>query len=199
MRTEKLIADLRTAMQDIRTRGKNEIAIENLEAYLTAVEEIVQDPQSQLTEAHRHELTLKQLDLDNKKWEVQSNAYTSYGIELFRAVIEAGQTAIKSAMLMNGGAAVALLAFLGNLLTRSPNFGNAVLIARINTAMLIFLTGVGLAGLTSGFRYVSQALYADRTRPKRGDWARNLAVLLAFSSLVAFLVGGLVAYTAISP
>ena len=198
MRTENLIGELRKIFSEMKNNGQTAVAISILETYFNDIEKIINDPQSQLSEKQLHELTLKQLEINNEKWKVQTESRTAFGIELFRAVIEAGQTAIKSLILMNGGAAIALLAFLGNLLSRPPNVGDTVLIAKINTAMLIFLGGVALAGMTSAIRYISQALYADIDIPHRGDLARNIAVLLAFGSIGAFLWGGYTAYRAIS-
>ena len=64
-------------------------------------------------------------DQEMQKWKAQHKnqlaqynaeraAELSFDIEMFKSVIIAGQAALKSAILINGGATVALLAFIGS-------------------------------------------------------------------------------------
>lgn len=199
MTAEVIISELRKVLAEMKERGQTAVMIAGLEEYFSVMEkEDAKSPMLKLTDEQRHELSITQLELDNEKWKVNTAGQFAIGLELFKAVIEAGQTAVKSLIVMNGAAAIALLAFLGNILSRGPNFGESVIVGKINTAMIIFFAGVGFAGATSCFRYLSQALYADRSRPKRGDFTRNIAVTLAVFSLVAFLYGGFTAYKAFS-
>lgn len=120
--------------------------------------------------------------------------------ELFRAVIESGQSALKSLSLINGAAAVALLAFLGTVLQRGI-YERGVSVAAVSQAMVVFAVGVLLAGAGFGLRYLSQTAYTGdynaetkRSRHKRGDKFRYAAVMAGACSLIAFGVGILLAF-----
>lgn len=102
-----------------------------------------------------------------------------------RLVTEAGREALRSALLINGGAAVALLAFLGAVLSKE-NLG------RLGLAMIgplaSFAVGVFFAALGFGVRYLSQEasrLYFE-ARAKR---YQRCAVASTGASLLAFVIG----------
>ena len=66
------------------------------------------------------EIELEGLRTANSKWLQSHSHFSTMQLELFRTVIAHGQTAIKSILFINGGAAVALLGFLGHLLSNAP-------------------------------------------------------------------------------
>jgi hypothetical protein len=112
-------------------------------------------------------------------------------LELFRSVITAGSSALRSATLINGGAAVALLAFLG-----SPNAKNQQ--AAFALSLAIFAFGVFAASAAEGLRYLTQKMGSDARRMKvnpteddlrcanRFNWA---SIAFAAVSILSFLVG----------
>jgi hypothetical protein len=109
------------------------------------------------------------------------------------AALEAGKTAATSLILINGGAAVAMLSFLG-----AAKSASAPLMA---LPLLDFGVGVGVGTLALGFRYFAQTLYSMahqdsvwKKGPRRrfGWWADRLnftSIALGVSSLVAFGFG----------
>lgn len=142
-------------------------------------------------------------------------------LELWKSAIESGQTALKSLILINGGAAVALLAFLGNMLTKPPPTGtgqqfptlgpwtfgpqNRLEVAR---AMASFVLGVFLGAAVSATRYLNAwALSVARSRESRGrqsrgwvkfgDWMNYIAIALGLASLGAFFLGGWKSFNAL--
>ncbi len=82
----------------------------------------------------------------------QYQAQIDFEIEELKAVNAAGQSAIRSSMLVNGGGAVALLAFIGHL-TTSPETADAV--PTFALALTIFVLGVWLGGVSAGFTYLT--------------------------------------------
>jgi hypothetical protein len=82
----------------------------------------------------------------------QYRAQIDFDIEELKAVNAAGQSAIKSSMLVNGGGAVALLAFIGHLTTSSET---ARSIPTFAFPLTIFVLGVWLGGLSAGFTYLT--------------------------------------------
>ena len=85
----------------------------------------------------------------------------SWSLEGFRQVIALGQSTLKSIMLINGGAAVALLAFLGNLINSKSA---AVPLLPFANSMQAFVVGVFLAAVAYGLTYFSQLCY-DGNKP----------------------------------
>lgn len=82
----------------------------------------------------------------------QYRAQIDFDIEELKAVNAAGQSAIKSSMLVNGGGAVALLAFIGHLTTSSATAGA---IPTFALPLTIFVLGVWLSGMSAGFTYLT--------------------------------------------
>lgn len=114
-------------------------------------------------------------------------------LEMFRTVIQSGQNALKTALLMNGGASVALLAFIGKLTeeqhSRIPAFTDA---------LAVFVCGVFAIVVSSGFTYLSQWFYAETENWKQhaGLIFNIFAILLGITSYGFFVWGMRSAYAA---
>ena len=78
-------------------------------------------------------------------------------LEMFKSVLEAGRAAVASALLVNGGASVAILAFLANVAIKSEAVVRAPAMAG---ALMWFASGVLAAAVASGITYVTQLLYS---------------------------------------
>lgn len=127
--------------------------------------------------------------------------------EMFKAVIESGQTAIKSALLINGGAATALLAVMAEAF-KSPGSELRALAPALGWAWLLFVVGLGFAGSSSGARYLSQHFYGQAEfdsaakspmHTAAADVWRRVAVTLALGSFALFFVGAGLAFSAFRP
>jgi len=125
-------------------------------------------------------------------WKINAPLESAKSLEMFKAVLETGQTAIKSATLINGGAAVALLAFLGSSST-SKDAGLINNLHILNYALIAFVVGVAFAGITSGLRYISQAIYSEVMETGKwrawGNCIRNAAIFFGCLSFITFLAG----------
>ena len=107
-------------------------------------------------------------------------------------------SALQSAFLANGGGAVALLAFYGQLLTTQPKHAAA---AGLANALLAMVIGVGLAVAATGLSFVAQYGYLMRRHTwvgKRAIYFTWVNMALVFASLVSFVVGGAWAYRALT-
>lgn len=105
-------------------------------------------------------------------------------IELFRATFESGQSGIKAAFLLNGGAALAILAFVGQLATSKAVFAPH----QWAWALSWFTIGVGVAALISGLTYFTLWSYAKDHR----RWVYSLQVMncvLFVLSFTCFFLG----------
>src|SRR4051812_11172099 len=85
---------------------------------------------------------------------------------MFQSVISSGENAVKSAMLINGGASVAVLAFLGNLMAKA-SLAPSLKLGEFPNAMLCFVFGVLVPALANGLIYSTQFSFKREWR-KRG-------------------------------
>jgi hypothetical protein len=111
-------------------------------------------------------------------------------LEMFKSVIESGQTAINTAILVSGGGTAALLAFVGALYRREPPVSVPHALV---TALVIFAFGVLCGAVAGGLRYASQYCYGR-------NWLRSavtfhaLCVLSVVAAYVLFAGGVVAAY-----
>jgi hypothetical protein len=111
-------------------------------------------------------------------------------IEQFRAVSQSGQSAVKSLFLMNGGAAAAILAFIGHLSTNHPEK-----VAQMSGSLRIFVIGLALSGGAAGFTFFSNWMYAYSEKMIWGHCLNAIAVALGVLALGAFGYGIDATYT----
>lgn len=183
MSTKEFAAQLRGTLQSIKAGGTAAIYCDNLIAYL---DEVIKSPSPVVTPAE-----LARYEADLQLWIEQAKSAHESSLEMFRSVITAGQSAIRSAFLLNGGASVALLAFVSHLAETQPS--KVMLFAN---SLLPFVIGVLAITMTSGFTYLSQWFYAGDTpsKVKAGFVLNLLAILLGLSSYGFFVWGMCRAY-----
>jgi hypothetical protein len=127
----------------------------------------------------------------SEKYRLRLEAWKETRLELARAVIGFGQTAIRSLFLINGGALIALLTFLGQLSDQRPDEA-----AAFSTPMLYFSVGLISVCVVAMLAYIVQSIYEARGRFLRiGKGLHIASLFFAASSLAAFTVGILDAYS----
>ncbi|MGN3961822.1 hypothetical protein ACS0ZG_25480 [Burkholderia gladioli] len=196
MNNREVIDDIRHALDDIESKGITQIDIRNLRNYLDHVEKTIKHIDIS-SDGAPHQTTY-----NLEVWKAQLVYNTASSTEMFKAVIEAGQTALKSATVINGGAAAALLAFAGNAITKGAMIPGDTLLTQVGKAMFLFTSGMGCAGLATGFRYLSQYGYAYAARSKKillaGAISNIVSILLGLLAFMGFAVGSFQAYRAIT-
>ncbi|MFM0385890.1 hypothetical protein [Paraburkholderia dipogonis] len=197
MKASDVVKQIQEAVGEAEKTGIRELQFSNLNAYLanvlaTAVEQERGEPS--MTEAQaNHQLEV---------WKAQLSAHSTMSVEMFKSAVEAGQTALRSAIVINGGAAATVLAFAGNAITKGPILPGMPLLTHIGTALLWFMFGLGGAGIATGFRYLSQFAY-NVSHGGAARWGRAgavsnvVSICLGVGSFFAFFVGGVAAYHAI--
>ncbi|MDZ7754658.1 MAG: hypothetical protein U5S82_24145 [Gammaproteobacteria bacterium] len=184
MSAKSLAKNLRDEVVHLQEQqGKDAIKCDDLIAYL---DQVLNSPDEEVEPFHREQIRAQwQSSLEERK------AIQASNLEMFRSVITAGQNALRTALLMNGGAIVALLAFLGKLTTENPGKLSA-----FSGSLMIFTVGVFLAGLTSGFTYLSQWFYAsDKPWSRKTGWVLNIAcIILGLAAYGTFIWGAVDAY-----
>ena len=116
-------------------------------------------------------------ELSNQHW-----------IETYKSLITLSIEGFKFAALANGGAAVALLAYLGNVAGKGASAPD------MRCAMAAFLAGLAACGLAMLFAYLTQLKLLNESRngerPKLSHgWLLWSAIVLFVCSLVFFGVG----------
>lgn len=100
------------------------------------------------------------------------------------STIKYGELAVKSLLILGGGAAVALGAFAG-----SDAGGGIVLAPNYSKAIMMFGVSACAAVGTAGLSYIAQWFYCDERRGDFGDLIRAFAMLTWLVGLGAFFVG----------
>ena len=140
-------------------------------------------------------------DQEMEKWKAQHKnqlaqynaeraAQLSRDIEMFKSVIISGQAALKSAILINGGATVALLAFIGSVFKVSQN---SEVVTKLSHAMFCFVIGVLSGAIASGVVYIAQFVYA-REKLCLGHILNGFSWFLVVLSYILFLTGVILAF-----
>lgn len=117
-------------------------------------------------------------------------------LETYRSMVTNGAAALKGVIIVNGGSAVALLAFIGNV-WQHRKLGE---IPSVTLPMTLFIIGLFLGIFAFGSAYVTQFLLYQEERGRQVSgalkkhmtwlWASALCFLV---SLTLFGVGGIIA------
>jgi hypothetical protein len=190
MNGEGVISIIRDAAEYAKNHGLELIRICDLDNLLSEIEKEIISKRNQSTTKQTIELDFAQWKAQHESSLAQYKANIDIFLEQFRSVIIAGQTALKSSILINGGAAVALLAFLGkiwNIQSSGAVFNN------LPFSLLTFVFGVLSAAIASGTTYLSQ--YFDALKWLKLSIVTNiLTIILIIISYCCFGCGAYIAY-----
>jgi hypothetical protein len=183
----EILKHIRVEINDAKRKGLQQVTIESIEALLSVLEN------GQTTGRKPIEFDLALYNARATANLAEYNADRANDLELMRIVNLAGQNALKSSMLINGGAAVALLAFTSHvwpkILTKETIWG-------LTEALLFFVAGVVLSSVASGTTFLSGSFYQSEWF-KIGDTLNYITIFLVLSAYVVFACGGYEAYLTI--
>jgi hypothetical protein len=128
-----------------------------------------------------------ELQLHHEQYKAELQLHHEQYVQSVATVMAAGQTAIKSALIVNAGAAVAVLAFMGNGAFIFPGFCEAV---------LRFGLGVFFAIVAGGTTYLSQHAFAGKSGVA-GHIMQGFSCVLIAAAYLFFLWGIYLAYGAL--
>ena len=180
MEAKLVIGLIRTELEKAKKSGIQFIDANALLTYLSELERAAPAATEAVKFQHESELAFRRLQHESS-------------LEMFRSVIESGKTALKTCILVNGGAAIALLAFIGNIFSKSQ-VNNSVPQGLAN-ALLDFSGGVWLGALSSGLTYLSQGGY-HRNCPKMARVFNSIGISFVAIAYILFGVGVFAAYHA---
>ena len=183
MSVKQFAENMKSSVEKAKSDGITSIPCENIIAYLNEVLKSTDSPPAN---------TGLPQEAYIQKWIEEVKHWHQSNLEMFRSVITAGQGAIKSIFLLNGGATVALLAFISHLIKVDGK------VAEFSYCLLLFSLGALMAALISGCTYLSQWFFAT---PKVGHQTTGyvlniVCIVLGVGSYGLFFWGLLVAYFA---
>jgi hypothetical protein len=138
---------------------------------------------------------IKREGVRQEKWLKEHEHYLAWHLENNRSIISMSQSAVRLIATANAGAAVALLAFLGNALAKDEH----VVASQFAGPLLTFAMGVVAAASVAAVSYLTQLLYGDE-KPQIQTWARRLhglAIIMWLSALLIFAGGCVETYNAV--
>ena len=175
MESQEIIDAFRKQLDQVEAQGSQQVQVSALRAYLDALEKDAGASQDYRNREHAGMLA-------------HYSAKNQHSIEMLKAVLEAGKSALHALLIINGGAVVALLGVMSNLVGKS---GGAPLAKYLALPLLQFGIGVLIGAVGFALRYLSQACYSDSSDPQDklhrwGDLLRYAAILSAIAGYVLF-------------
>lgn len=158
--------------------GQQEVSVTGLLQYLKKVD------QTTVTES---DLLRLQHESDIAHYEAEN----AQNIEMLRSVFETSKGALKSSILVNGGACVALISLISK-----EGALSAISKCWFTYGLTAFATGVGLGVIASGTAYLTQYCYWDG-RNKTGKSLHIFTIALILATYASFAYGILASYHAL--
>lgn len=178
MGAKNFAAEMKEIIVDLKEKGHNSIDSDTLIKYLSEVENSANSEPSAI------EIEAFKANLQHKLEDIKFDSNTR--IEMFKSVITSGQNAVKTGFLLNGGATLAMLTFIGHISERQPNR-----VSEFGCSMYSFTIGVLLVAITSGLTYLSQWFYSNDEDKSQtaGDISNYICIVLMIASYVMFFIG----------
>lgn len=175
MNGKDVINKIRTAVKDVKQKNQDVISIDALLNYLDVLERDASEVDS--LDNRQHQSNLEVYRAENERNIAQYNAQQLHAVEMFRSIISYGAAALKSAILINGGAAAALLAFISNIWNKG--IAQAA-VTPLTGAIVFFSFGVLSSAVGTACSYFTQYYYG-------GNYQRTAVVFHTLT--VIFVVG----------
>lgn len=156
----EFIEQIEKDVQNVKETGQQEVNVDRLLSYLANLKKGTATIESlkiqQELARYEHERNLEQYKANNLFLLENAKLLAQSGTEMFKSVIATGKTALQSAILINGGAAAGLLAFIGGMWSKSIDQEVLNLLGR-GTAC--FAVGALAGAFATGATYFCQMLY----------------------------------------
>lgn len=195
MKANEIVEIYTAAIRDAAERGVDSVSVSELQRVNADIVRMAAESPE--------DVAVGEAALESYKSQLAANiehyrSVNEFNMEMLRATITTGQSALKSAMLINGGAAVAVLAFLGNAWTKEiPRH----VLTGAAYGLSLFVWGVLSAATAVGFTYLSQAGFGDEFgmhSARIGSYGRAMAIVLVIASYVLFSCAAWQTYSSLS-
>ncbi len=115
---------------------------------------------------------------EDSETDQERDIFVSAKSKEFDAVISFAQTALKVPILINGGAAIAILALIGNTWSKNSITTN------LAGSLLFFSIGVLVAAIGSGAAYIAQLFFLRGKEGSAGGWQLTAIVFVIISYIL---------------
>ncbi len=176
-----LIQFMKESIQQARSQNLSQATIGDIENWVSQLEKINNENPTHPPS----EIELEKYKSRNLRWIEDVKLFNARNLEVFKAVFQFGIFALKTILLINGGAAIAWLAFMGTLVTHKPEIS----ILFLTRPLLNFSFGVLVAALASGATYLTQAFYGEFQDEGIGNILRVVTVSLVLLAYFLFVEG----------
>jgi len=103
-----------------------------------------------------------------------------------KMVVDSGQAALKALLLINGGATISFLTFIGTAIEQKlVTFGTSLLLV---SALQCYIAGVVFTAAAYGFIYLTN-VFSAYSRTKIANVLAGLTIVFGLGALVSFCVG----------
>ncbi|WP_415904731.1 hypothetical protein ACMXYW_16420 [Neptuniibacter sp. QD48_55] len=197
MEAKRLLEIMREDFDSFESEGIETLKIERLKNYLGFFEEHIDktsdlpDVASREERERPSEIGLESFKQDQENYRAHGGWVNATNLEVFKSVLMTGQSALKASLIVNGGAALALLAFLGKI-WGVGGVSEAAAIGSLSVALKFFCYGVLVASVATGLTYINQVVYGyepSKVRKGFGVFLNVLVALIVFASYLAFYYG----------
>ena len=188
MKTNELLEIIENAVKGVKANQEEVISVDAFLNYITALKSDI-EKQNEYDKL-KFESDLAAFNAEQERNIAKFNAEQLHSIEMFRSIITYGSAALKSAILINGGAAVALLAFIGNIWTKEIS---QIAVNSLTNSILYFSFGVLVAAVGAAGSYFTQYCYGEKFQ-RAAIVFHTLTVILVLGSYVCFGIGAYEAY-----
>jgi hypothetical protein len=149
------------------------VAVDALMEYLTQLE---------ATAVRSSPAELEHYKAQLAAWVEKQKEFSNFNLEGFKSVILARQNALRLAILLNGGAAVAMLAYIGKLSVKA-----SASVSQFAFPLFLFVLGALTVAVGAGVTYLSQWFYFSGG----GNWQWRVGVALNILAILIPVSGGL--------
>ncbi|MBU4232539.1 MAG: hypothetical protein KKD99_01505 [Proteobacteria bacterium] len=180
MEANDAIKEIKHALNEVHGEGNEFVHIQSLINFLESLDKSASMSIEMRKTQHESNLewykAQRQFEIENYKAKVLSDA------EMFKSVIQTGQSALKISFIINGGAAVALLAFIGNIWTKmqGPEVVNDLI-----SSLISFGGGVLLGAIATGITYLTQATFS-KNWVKGGNLLNIISIIFVIGAYICF-------------
>lgn len=175
---------MREALENAKSRGINRVSVDDVLKHVSDLNNAISS-KSKLTEVS--------LEFEKYSWEKRLDEHRAYlsavndsRIKMFDSVISSGQNAIRILLTINGGAAIAVLAFLGHLASI-----NSSMLPAFSLPLKWFTCGVASVGAAAAGTYLTQLAFSSERKLWRrvGVVLQFVTILCGLASIILFVFG----------
>jgi len=187
----KAVIDLiKSSVLEVKKNKQEVISVDALVNYLDSLKTDLEG--SEEANKLKFESDLAVFRAEHERNLAHYEAQQLFSLEMLRSVITYGQAALKSALLINGGAAAALLAFIGNIWAKNTP---QAAVDSLTNSIIYFAFGVLSAAFGTGTTYLTQYCYSVKWQ-RPAIWLHIATILIVLIAYGLFGKGSYDAYLA---